>query len=430
MFWLSLPLFLLGVIFTGVQLTNQIHALNQIYQVRSEYTFKNIQEILSPVFANPETFENLPEFKNLLQKTSRHYQVTDMDVFSVIDNQPLFTDMASPWNKFDYGAIEDNLSKNKKNSRNAFSVYVNKVTRQLTAYIPFHGRTENEIYMLRVTYPLSDIWRALAASRWALGIMLFMIFLTGFAISQGLARSIVRPIIILNEATREIMRGDLGRHVHIQTGDEIQALAETFNQMSDALKEMQKKAVDANPLTGLPGNRGILDQLQKRIFERQKFVMFHADLDRFKVFNDHFGLAAGDKAIKKTADLLRKVSKEKGAADDFVGHIGGDDFVLLTRPQKAKELAETICAAFKQEVVLHLYPKEDYARGSTMQLDRRRQTETGETVIVPFPLLAISLAGISNVKTDFADYSDCMARVAPIKKEVKKVIESSYIIKE
>jgi hypothetical protein len=104
--------------------------------------------------------------------------------------------------------------------------------------------------------------------------------------------------------------------------------------------------------------------------------------------------------------------------------------VNITRVQKAKEVAEAVCSMFKQEVVLALYPKEDYDRGYTMQMDRRRQTETGETVMVPFPLIAISLAGVTNAKTDFADYNDCMNRVAPVKKEVKKVIESSYIIRE
>lgn len=430
MLWLSVPLFILGVIFATVQLTNQLTTLNQLYRIRSEFAFKNIQDTLTTAFKNPNTFENLPRLQAFLEKLKGIYKVKELDIFNVLDNQPLFENRRDQWSSFDHHAIEDNLFQNQKNEKPSITVAIKKESKELIAYIPITGLTDHDIYIAKAAYPLGDLWSAFSSSRSTLFAILVVIILIGYAISQGLARSIVKPIRLLNEATRDIAHGGLGRHVEIRTGDEIQDLAETFNQMSDTLKEMQKKAIDSNPLTGLPGNRGILDELQRRILERQKFVMFHTDLDRFKVFNDHFGLAAGDKAIKKTAELLRKVLKERGAQDDFVGHQGGDDYVIITRPQKAKEIAEAICTSFKQEVVFHLYPKEDYDRGYTMQLDRRRQTETGEAVMVPFPLIAISLAGISNVKNDFADYSDCMARVAPIKKEVKKVIESSYIIKE
>lgn len=430
MIWLSIPLFCLGAIFTAIQLTNQINALNQINQIRSEFAFQGIQKILTPFFLDLSFSKDFEKVRRALEKTQKIYQVPEMDVYSILDNAPLFPEIDAVWSLSDLQAMEENLYLNGEKKSLQYSVKIDKGKKQLLAFIPFEGRNRKILYFIRAVFPLSDLKTAIAASRWTLGTILFFIFFIGFIIAQGLARSIVRPISLLNQATMDIMRGNFDQNVQISTKDEIQVLAERFNEMGEALKQMQKQAQDANPLTGLPGNMGIFHQLQKRIHERQKFVLFHADLDRFKVFNDHFGLAQGDKAIQKTADFLKKIMLEKGAADDFLGHQGGDDFIILTRPQKALELAEAVCSFFKTGVVLHLYSKEDYDRGYTMQLDRRRQTETGESVMVAFPLLSISLAGISNVKRDFADYADCMARVAPVKKDVKRIVESNYKIEE
>lgn len=427
MLWLSLPLFVLGAIFTAVQLTNQINALNQLHKIQSEFAFQGVQRTLPAFFRDPQYFENMVALKQTLEKIGKIYHVSKIDAYSVLENKPLFPE-EGPWSRKDVEAIEENIFYNKQNDTDVYSVKIDKENKQLIAYIPFKGLEKNDLYFIRAFFPLSDIKTAISTSRWTLGIIFFFIVLIGFIIAQGLANSIVKPIALLNQATLDIMRGNLDQHVTITTNDEIQALAERFNDMSNSLKEMQRQAKDANPLTGLPGNTGIFHELQRRILDRQKFVIFHADLDRFKVFNDHFGLAQGDKAIKKTAEFLKKMVAEKGGADDFIGHQGGDDFVLITKPNRAKELAEAICSFFKTGVTLHLYSKDEYDKGFTMQLDRRRQTETGEAIQVAFPLLSISLAGISNTKRDIADYADCMARLAPVKKEVKKIIESNYAI--
>jgi GGDEF domain-containing protein len=145
-----------------------------------------------------------------------------------------------------------------------------------------------------------------------------------------------------------------------------------------------------------------------------------------------YGIGRGDEVIKKAANMLKQVVKEKGAKDDFVGHQGGDDFVLIVKPAHAKELAETVIKRFDTDVVKTVYRKEDYDRGYVMAYDRRTMAETGETEakMVQFPLVGLSLAGVSNAKRDFADYFDCLTRAVSVKKEVKKTIESSYLIEE
>jgi hypothetical protein len=113
-----------------------------------------------------------------------------------------------------------------------------------------------------------------------------------------------------------------------------------------------------------------------------------------------------------------------------VGHQGGDDFVAITKPSHADAVAKYVCEGFDREVLSSLYPKEDFERGYTMQIDRRRLAETGQEILAKFPLIAISLAGVSNAKRDFADYFDCLNRAAQVKKEVKKTMTSSYMIIE
>ena len=121
-----------------------------------------------------------------------------------------------------------------------------------------------------------------------------------------------------------------------------------------------------------------------------------------------------------------------GSKDDFVGHQGGDDYVVIVKPAKAKEIAETIVKRFDGEVVKSLYRKEDYERGYFLKEDRRAMAETGatEAKIVKFPLLAISLAGVSNAKKDFADYFDCLNRAVSVKGKVKAEVKSCYLIEE
>jgi len=425
---LIVPLSILILVFAGIQLGNEMSRLNDSYQIKSRFAFESLQSAIKIALQNaPETFRNEANLESFFGQLKDSYEGIEVDVYSLLDHAVIFGDHPE-WDAFDEKAVE--LSLFQKQQGKPYIIRVNKSSQKLNCYIPVAERQKDVTLIVRAQFPLANVKEALANSRWTLTVMVILIVLTGAAIGYKLSRSIVRPIKTLNAATQEIVKGNLGKHVDIQTGDEIEILARTFNKMSDSLKEMQQKAQDSNPLTHLPGNQGIFQDLKKRIMERQKFVLFHTDLDRFKVFNDHFGLAKGDDAIKMTADLLKKALKEKGGDDDFIGHQGGDDFVVITRPQRAVAIGDYICAEFEKVVVKALYPKEDYERGYTMQIDRRRLAETGEEVLTQFPLLAVSLAGVSNVKKDFADYFECMSAAVTVKKEVKKTIESSYLIKE
>lgn len=106
----------------------------------------------------------------------------------------------------------------------------------------------------------------------------------------------------------------------------------------------------ANPLTGLPGNVQIQRELTKRLTDRQGFSVIYADLDFFKWFNDRYGFHKGDQMIQFTADVLQETSRVCGHPFDFVGHIGGDDFIVITNVDMPDRLCEEMIQLFNQGV--------------------------------------------------------------------------------
>lgn len=105
-------------------------------------------------------------------------------------------------------------------------------------------------------------------------------------------------------------------------------------------------ASSANPLTGLPGNVQIERELNQRLKRNDHQVVIYCDLDRFKWFNDRYGFEVGDQIIVRTANLLREAAKWYGSGSDFIGHIGGDDFILITTAQCANDVVLFIMDAF------------------------------------------------------------------------------------
>ncbi len=405
--------------------------MNEFYKIESGIVFKTVQKKLSHAVKNKNPIEKINLLKTSLEKKlSSPDRPIVIEIYDLLNRSLISSDHDStPWSFVDNQTAEKSLLEKKRAV--PYLVQVDKKTKSLFAYIPLQSSREtNQIWVARVLFPLTHIEDALRDSRWSLFLMTFFILLAGLFIGRGFANTIVRPIQTLNTATQEILQGHLGRHVVISTGDEIEVLAHTFNHMSESLMLMKQRAEDANPLTGLPGNQGIFDEIKRRIHEKQKFVVFHADLDRFKSFNDYYGLARGDEVLKQTAVLLREAILTKGSKTDFIGHQGGDDFILVVNQHHAKEVAEYVTSNFETRLVKAFYRKEDYERGYMVGIDRRAEL-TGETARpAQIPLMAISLAGVSNAEKDFADYFDCLGRAVNVKTEAKKIPGSCYIIRE
>jgi PleD family two-component response regulator len=123
-----------------------------------------------------------------------------------------------------------------------------------------------------------------------------------------------------------------------------------------ALARRSESTLDANPLTHLAGNRAIQERLDALIGAGLPFVALYADIDRFKAYNDRYGSIQGDRLIKATADILTEAVAASESSLRFVGHIGGDDFVIFCEPAWADPIARSAISAFDTKAPVFIPP--------------------------------------------------------------------------
>jgi PleD family two-component response regulator len=177
--------------------------------------------------------------------------------------------------------------------------------------------------------------------------------------------------------------------------------------------KIRRAAVDSslNPLTRLPGNLAIENAIRRRFDGRLPWAVIYLDLDNFKAFNDAYGFVRGDEAIRLLAATLLEAVRSLGEDDDFVGHIGGDDFILVTVPSRAESLARRIGATFDRDVP-RLYDAADVARGSIMTTDRRG-------VVTSYPIMSLSLAVVIDERGRITSYQQIGEVAAELKRFAK-----------
>ncbi len=271
-------------------------------------------------------------------------------------------------------------------------------------------------YVAVFRYSLGNMGQAIRqASKLCILVAFLVIFAVG-SLCFLLIRSLLTPIQELNRATQDIAAGNLSQQVDVMTDDELGELAETFNEMTQALVVMKARAENANPLTKLPGNNMIHESIEKRIKEKKKFIAVYSDLDNFKAFNDKYGIGAGDQAIKLTAQIMKEAMR-KGAPGDFLGHEGGDDFIILTAPEKSQAVTDHVCIEFDKRV-RQFYSAEDQARGKIVSKDR-------EGNVKEFPIMTISLAGVGNVVRELTSYAEVTNICAEVKKKAKMMSKTT-----
>lgn len=178
---------------------------------------------------------------------------------------------------------------------------------------------------------------------------------------------------------------------------------------------------EANPLTGLPGNLAIEREVLRRLDSHTPFVFLYIDADNFKAFNDYYGYARGDQAIQLVAKILRECATRLGVDNGFVGHIGGDDFVVLCGTADAENVGEAILEWFT-EASAELYDREDRERGHIEVLNRRH-------VVERFPMMSLTIALVSTEKVPVSH----LAELIDIAQELKahgKGIAGSVLVNE
>ena len=246
----------------------------------------------------------------------------------------------------------------------------------------------------------------------------------GFLLAIGVAPFVTyrtfRAIRKLQRATHRIAEGDFDYDPQIPPGDEISDLARDFTRMAERLKVLEQMSLDASPLTRLPGNIAIERVLEQRLKGGGMFAFCYADLDNFKPFSDHYGYAKGSELLRITGGLIQSTVKSMGDPGSFVGHVGGDDFVMVLSPERAAPICEAVINAFDKEVAKH-FSAEDLARGGIEGYDRYGVHRF-------FPITTISIAVIICGGDQFTSPVDIARASAQAKDTAKETPGSSYLI--
>ena len=185
--------------------------------------------------------------------------------------------------------------------------------------------------------------------------------------------------------------------------------------------KIRRVEVDASlsPLTRLPGNLAIEAELRRRIDSQQPFAVLYLDLDNFKAFNDVYGFTHGDEAIVLIASTAVDVVRRRGTLQDFVGHIGGDDFIIVTEPGRAEEIAREIIDTFDRDI-RKLYTPHDLRQGYIETRDRRGTLNR-------FPIMSLSIAIISSERRKLQNYAEIGEAAAELKRYAKSIGGSVYV---
>ncbi len=179
------------------------------------------------------------------------------------------------------------------------------------------------------------------------------------------------------------------------------------------------RSLDANPLTYLPGNTTIMEELSRAISEKRTFAVGYADLNKFKAYNDVYGFEKGDEVIKETARILIKVVRGTAGTNGFVGHIGGDDFVFLVDDKIADEISQEIIREFDQKA-LTFYKQNDQEAGHIIAKDRQGNTQK-------FGLLSLAIGIVSNAHQKITHVAQISEIGAELKKFAKGDEKSNFV---
>ncbi|MDA8084410.1 MAG: diguanylate cyclase [Nitrospiraceae bacterium] len=235
-----------------------------------------------------------------------------------------------------------------------------------------------------------------------------------------ITRNISGSIHRLKDATMQISQGKFEYRSEIRNHDELGDLSSAFSEMAKRLKRLETMYLDASPLTRLPGGVAIENVVRKRIASNEPFAFCLIDMDNFKAFNDRYGYAMGSEVIKATARIIESVIAESGAEEDFLGHIGGDDFAVITTPERYPQIAESVIERFDGKIG-DFYSPEDRASGYIVSKNRQGEEMT-------FPLMTISIAVVTNQNRVLTDPLQVGEIAAELKEHAKSIPKSIYVV--
>ncbi|MFA6599528.1 MAG: diguanylate cyclase [Candidatus Omnitrophota bacterium] len=181
-----------------------------------------------------------------------------------------------------------------------------------------------------------------------------------------------------------------------------------------------KQRIEANALTHLPGNHAIENVIRQKIDRGEKFSVLYLDINHFKSFNDRYGFEKGDDVIRQTANILLQVRATLGIEEaSFVGHVGGDDFVVILAPDKEEEYAQAFLAEFDRLMPTY-YSEQDRKRGGVHVTNRQGKPQT-------FPVMSCSVAACNNLHRPYQNLGEIARDAAELKSFLKCQPGSHYL---
>lgn len=178
-----------------------------------------------------------------------------------------------------------------------------------------------------------------------------------------------------------------------------------------------QRDLNANPLTGLPGNIAIIREAEARLTSGIPFCVAYLDLDHFKPFNDKYGFIRGDEVLRMTARVVVNAVRSLNRGDTYVGHIGGDDFVFILPQEVAREACDQVIRNFDL-LIPNFYDEEDRIRGAIHSIDRQGNSRS-------FSLMTCSIAVVDTTVHPVKHVADISARAAQVKKLAKSIGHSN-----
>lgn len=259
-----------------------------------------------------------------------------------------------------------------------------------------------------------------------------MAAMSGFTLCERLkedARLLNVPVVFINSrpTSEAIDRGYaaggvdyISKPCHLS---EFLARVRTHIRLYQLLQEvarLQDIAIDANPLTHLPGNNTIVATIQEAIDLDLDVTVLYADLDNFKAYNDHYGFSDGDDLLLFTAEAQQTAIRTVCGGDAFLGHVGGDDFVIMVRADRAEQLANEILRQFDAGAPA-FYRQEDARRGYIEVTNR-------QGVLTRYPIVSLSLGGVRLKSHEFTHYLEVANVCAEVKHKAKAIPGSSLFL--
>jgi diguanylate cyclase (GGDEF)-like protein len=180
-----------------------------------------------------------------------------------------------------------------------------------------------------------------------------------------------------------------------------------------------ERDLEANPLTRLPGNVSILNEFSRLLEKKSVFAVCYIDLDKFKAYNDKYGFEHGDAVIRETARILLRTVQEEGRKEDFIGHIGGDDFVVITAPDRVDRICKKIIDEF-EKTSPSFYNETDRKKGYIIARDRQGREQK-------IALLSISIGVVTNEFRKIEHVAQIGEIGAELKALAKSMERSNYV---